>query len=1256
MAHDPFYVESLREVASVRTLQRVGVFLIPAVVLFCGCGHNGVKAPTTLSYTTATAVYTRGVQITPDSLTNSGGTVTSYSVSPAFPAGLALGPSTGILSGTPTDVAASASYTVTASDSAGSTTAVLSITVNDQSPSALSYSTNPAIYTEGLQIAPDSPTNTGGTAISWAVSPALPEGLSLSTVTGIVSGDPTLVAAAANYTVTATNSGGNTTAVLNIAVMAPTLSAPQPIPNVGQMITPTAPWDSTFEPLIPGAAVLPQYPNWQAGQAVTTVVSPDGHTLLILTSGYNRIYQPLGALGDGYGVNYDGTAYDYPNSKEYVFIYDISQGTPVWKQTVTIPNSYNGIVFDPTIDTTSTDTNFGRSTAFYVSSGSGDYPFENLAGGSNPPQTATDIPTPSNPNNLGYTGKDNVHVFTLSSNGTTWSEQQELVMHHGTGWGLAVSYSPPLTANGSIFEQVCAAGVAISSDGQTLAVANYDNDSISVFIGGLGNWTKMPDIDLRPGDGTPTTMGTPGGEYPFWVQIQGTGENPTAYVSSIRDREIDVVSLGSTMKVTGRIPVVGEPIKMTMNKAQTRLYVAEDLSDTIDVIDISSTSAKNGTAPILESIKVAATPALATSYPVVKNFTGANTNSVTLSPDESQLYVTNGNLNAVAVVQLTGTDNNDQVTGLIPTGWYPNSVSFGPTVNSPNGHWVYVVNGKSPTGPNPGMCYRAAGPPRKNCTSSQEYNPQLVKAGFQIFPQPTVAQLSTLTAQVAINDHFSATESNSDATVMAAVRSGIQHVIYIIKENRGYDQVLGDLEVGNGDPALTEFGEAITPNQHQLARTFVTLDNMMASSEVSNDGWPWSTSARATDVIERQVMPFYAGRGLSLDYDGLNRNVNVAIPTVAGRQAADSLTPADGNLLPGTTNTAAPDGPDGPGDVDYRGQGYLWDAVQRANLTVRDYGFFVDPTTYLCVKPTACTSPNLTDPFSSKTQVAFSQSVSLTAFTDPYFRGFDNGFPDYYRFQEWLRDFNANYAAGGLPSLSLVRFMHDHTGTFNDPGGFGLTTPELQQSDNDYAVGMLVQTIADSPIYANNTLIFVIEDDSQDSGDHVDSHRTIAFVAGAWVKQGALVSTQYNTINFVRTMEEVLGVGPMNLNDALAQPMADIFYSTPHAWSFTATVPAGLYPPNTNLPLTPPVGLVVPKPTHTGQYWARATRGMDFTAQDRMDFAVYNRILWKGLMGNKPYPARPTGKDLRQNREKLLARYRLSLKQDAEQAQKASTN
>ena len=207
-----------------------------------------------------------------------------------------------------------------------------------------------------------------------------------------------------------------------------------------------------------------------------------------------------------------------------------------------------------------------------------------------------------------------------------------------------------------------------------------------------------------------------------------------------------------------------------------------------------------------------------------------------------------------------------------------------------------------------------------------------------------------------------------------------------------------------------------------------------------------------------------------------------------------------------------------------------------------------------------------------------------------------------------------------------------------------MNTPDLQVADNDYAVGLLIQKIANS-IYANNTLIFVIEDDAQDGGDHVDSHRSIAFVAGAYVKQGALVSTQYNTIDFLRTIEEVLGLPPMNLNDALARPMADIFNTTPSPWSFTATPSAMLYAQYA-LPLPPkPAGLIVPKPAHNAKYWARVTKGMDFTDEDRVDPADFNRILWKGMMGNKPYPAAPTGTDLRQNREELLARYRQSLKQ-----------
>src|ERR1022692_554966 len=494
----------------------------------------------------------------------------------------------------------------------------------------------------------------------------------------------------------------------------PTPSNVQALPNMGQQITPLAPQGSRFEPLKPG---LPDIPAWQAGQAVTTVVSPDRKTLLVLTSGFNRVFNKNSPVPYG------------PDSNEYVFVYDISSHTPVKKQVVLIPNTYNGIVFDPS------------GLAFYVAGG----------------------------------GDDNVHITALGGTGT-WGEQPgtALALGHGTGNGLAVP--PPAAGQVPINSQVtvkpCAAGLAISNDGQTLVVANYYNDSITVFNGGYGNWSKVTELDLRPGRSNFAQSGVPGGEYPFWVVVKGNGSSAIAYVSSIRDREIVVVSMGAPAlfkpngapAVTARIPVKGQPNKMTLNGAQSLLYVVEDQSDTVDVID----TAKNA---ILESIPVIAPPSVVPT--ALAHYTGANPNSVTLSPDETQLYVTNGNLNSIAVVALGGSSSGDQVVGLIPTGWYPNSVSF-----SGDGKWVYVVNGKSPTGPNPDFCYGLNGlPAYSDCLPSQEYNPQRTKAGLQSFPTTTLAaQLPALTAQVVTNNRLSSKESATDAAVMAAVRQGVKHV------------------------------------------------------------------------------------------------------------------------------------------------------------------------------------------------------------------------------------------------------------------------------------------------------------------------------------------------------------------------------------------------------------------------------------------------------------------------------------------------
>jgi DNA-binding beta-propeller fold protein YncE len=1120
-----------------------------------------------------------------------------------------------------------------------------------QPSSGLSYSTDTVVYTVGTPITANSPTSTGGAVTSYSVSPNLPAGLSLDHDTGVISGTPMAVTATAGYTVTASNATGSTRATLTITVNAGTAGV-QFIPNMNQFITPLAAQGSSFQPLT--TPWLVNGTPWAAGHAVSSVVSTDGNTLFVLTSGFNRIYYADSA--QGYAFEAEPPVVDGPStadggvpeanspSSEYVFIYDISAGTPVYKQNVMIPNAYHGIAYDP------------KQAAFYVSSCAGDFPFDSKGQPANPP---------SDPYQ-----SDNVHIFTL--NGTTWAPAPptlapgpELSIGHIGGVGLPVpsSISEATPVNSLVFVQPCAAGLAISNDGDTMVVANYYNDSITVFTGGLGNWTPLStlnvhgyqpgELDLRPGKAAISPQpGKPGGEYPFGVVIAqptplpaGSTTTTWAYVSSLRDREIDVVNLdgGTPAVIRPRIAVKGQPNKMTLNAAQTRLYVAEDESDTVDVIDTNPNDGESWNT-VLETIPVIAPPSVVPAK--LKNFTGANTNSVTLTPDGTQLYVTNGNLNSIAVVPLNGTDHNDQVSGLIPTGWYPNSVSF-----SNDGKWVYVVNGKSPTGANPDWCYNNGPSWYPSCQTMNDYNPQITRAGLLSFPTATLAaQLPTLTTQVATNNRLSTAESADDAAVMAAVHKGIQHVIFIIKENRTYDQVLGDLDIGDGDPGLVQWGRTITPNLHKLAKTFVTLDNFMATAEVSNDGWPWTTSARAPDIVEHQYPVAYAGRAFSLDTEGVNRAVNVAIPTLAARMASDPLYPNDPDLFPGQTDVDAPDGPHNEVNT-----GYLWDNALRAGLTVRDYGFFVDTTCYNDVSLT-CSTPLAHFPASTvpvPTIVAPPASASLTPYTDQYFRGFDNNFADYYRFREWEREFNASYAKGGLPSLSLVRFMHDHTGDFGTAIDL-VNTPETQQADNDYAVGLLVQKIAKS-IYKKNTLIFVIEDDAQDGADHVDSHRTVAFVAGAYVKRHTLVHTQYNTLDFLRTIEEVLGLPQMNLNDALARPMSDIFKTKPSNWKFNATPSAYLY--GTSLPLPrKAAGLVVPKSTHNAKYWAQVTKGMDFSDADRIDSAVYNRILWKGMMGNKPYPAGPTGLDLRQDREKLLASHRRSLKQAAAQKPKADTD
>ncbi len=917
---------------------------------------------------------------------------------------------------------------------------------------------------------------------------------------------------------------------------------PEPLPT-GMSITPTAARGSTFQALNPA---LPELPQFTVDHPVATAVSPDGTTLLILTSGYNR--------------NNDSRGKAIPAlTSEYVFIFDIRGPSPVKKQVLRIPNAFVGLAWRP------------DGKEFYVSGGK----------------------------------DDNIHVFSPQAN--RWGESAPpIALGHKTGLGVPdVSEDKPVPVHPMV------AGLAASPDGKFLLAANYQNDSVSLID--LNRKTAVTELDLRPGKNNPAQTGVPGGEYPYGVAFA----RDKAYVSSLRDREIVVLGLKPALSIQSRIKTRGQPGKMVPNQAGTLLFAACDNSDSVVIIQ---TAEDRAAAEI-------ATTAPAAVFPNHSGFKGSNPNGLALSPDEKILYVTNGGTNSVAVIALDKDLDDSHVAGLIPTGWYPTSVSA-----SRDGSSLYVVNGKSNAGPNPRGCRNtfATSSDDRPCAATGQYILQMEKGGFSVIPRPTAEELQSLTQQVARNNHFvQSGEDKKAQEIFSFLRSHIKHVIYVVKENRSYDQVLGDLKKGNGDPSLTLFPYAMTPNHHELASRFVTLDNFYDSGEVSGVGWNWSTAARTTDLVEQTVPINYANRGMTYDVEGMNRGINLGAESPQDRNT-EKLEDRE-NQLPGPADVAAPDGPE-----DESGAGYLWDGALRSGLKVRNYGFFIDLSHYNPTADPEHAVPLLHDPAASQARVAIATKSSLQGVTDPFFRGFDQRFPDYWRYKEWEREFDAFAASNSLPALELVRLPHDHFGNFKEAVD-GVNTVETEIADNDYAIGLLAEKISHSK-YAADTLIFVIEDDAQNGPDHVDAHRSIALIAGPYVKQHAVISRRYNTVNVLRTIEEILGTKPLGLNDAVQPPMTEVFSIQQKSWTYKAAVPAVLR--TTQLPLpsakkSSALPLVLPQ--HDAAYWAEQTKDLDFNVEDRVDSAKFNLILWNGLKdGGEPYPEERNGRDLRKNRAAVL--------------------
>jgi DNA-binding beta-propeller fold protein YncE len=538
---------------------------------------------------------------------------------------------------------------------------------------------------------------------------------------------------------------------------------------------------------------------------------------------------------------------------------------------------------------------------------------------------------------------------------------------------------------------------------------------------------------------------------------------------------------------------------------------------------------------VIENINVALTP----RQPV-----GVTPTALAVSPDGKRLYVVCSDANAVAVVELS--EERTRVAGFIPAGWYPTAV------RALSGGRVVILNGRGlGSKPNP----QGPVPTRRPALTHEgivavQYVGRIQQGTASIVDPITEEALDKYSAAVLAGSAYRDAKLDDAGTggnpipTRPGDRSPIEHVIYIVKENRTYDQVLGDMKEGNGDPRLLLFGENVTPNHHKLAREFVLLDNFYVSADVSADGHNWSTAAIASDYVQKFWPNSYAGRRRFYDYEGQEP-------------------------------TAAPPA------------GYIWTQAAFAGVSIRNYGYWVN---------------NRKEPGPNGEQIDGVRDPALSRVTNPRYRGFDLGHPDVNRVEVFLQDLAEFEKSGQMPRLLLVRLGNDHTsGT-----SAGKIAPLSAVADNDYALGLLVEGVSRSRFWAK-TAIFVLEDDAQNGADHVDSHRSPAYVISPYVKRHAVDSSMYNTTSMLRTMELILGLRPMTAFDAGSRPMAAAFQATPDPAPYAAEKPR------------------IPLDQRNPALSATAARSarLDFSEEDRIDDDELNEILWRAIRGaNPPAPVR----------------------------------
>ncbi len=798
-------------------------------------------------------------------------------------------------------------------------------------------------------------------------------------------------------------------------------------------------------------------------------------------------------------------------------------------------------------------------------------------------------------------------------------------------------------------------GLAMSPDGDTLYVANNLGDSLGI-ISNIRNARNLTRVDLHR-SGSAQSM------YPYGVVALARGSSDTAkvYVSCWADASISMIDTSKPGQPAASIQVDRHPTAMILNSTGTRLYVANSDADSISVIDTAADRE-------IERINVK----LGES-----GFVGGSPESVALSSDGSTMYVANAHANAIAVVALSAKargaaaargekeeredwrDNDrSKVRGFIPTGQYPSAVAV--VVRT-----VFVGNGKGTGFRNSSVSVDNSGfvPNMPNdrfpagtgrSERGGQYSLSLISGNISAIAEPDERALAAYTQQVMRNDGL----IGSPRARLFQGPSPIKHVIYIIKENRTYDQIFGDVaqsgdgHAADGDPSLAIFGagdaaklpggtaQNITPNQRALALRFGLFDRFFVNAAASPEAHNWCTAAFSSDYVDKAYRWSYSSRGRPYDYEGFNRMPEFGMSRNApqlfsGAVSADDLSKFLRHYIPylnGARDVAEPE------------TLYLWDAAARAGLTYRNYGEFVGTVSEANLA-SVNTNRQRSYPDISPTVLAVPTKKSLEGHCSSTFRNFDLRTPDAMtpdsyraakeatrwtdnvitrnnedprfrgtsRLGEWLEEFRgfvADIDAGKpdrMPNFSIMKLSSNHT--------TGLTadspTPQFWVAENDYAVGYLVEAVSNSP-YWKDTAIFVVEDDAQDGPDHVDCHRAPVLVISAYNRPGAVVHEFHTTVSLIRTMEILLGMQPMNQLDASAAPI-DIFRDQADLRTYKATLP--------DVALN---NLMVPARAAgntTQAYWMKRTAEQDLAHADMADPRVMNEIIWYSVRGGStPMP------------------------------------